>query len=559
MTNTQPAILRHIEIVNKNISSRNSEKDKLDKFIEEHKEEIIFVAQYIDCTLIQAAIFCAIFYLTITDGYVSKNEISRYLNCNPFDMLEINGDIDFLIRNRLVARKQTGRFNNKETNYYIPIYVINSICSDRKPEKSKVIKNFYQFTDLLKTLFDQKYYNELTTEYMLNEINFFQTFCEHFKVMKVISDLHLDDNEKAMFLYIVTDTVHGDEKIDLQNTINHLFDSSIDSMEMKRRYSYHYSVLIREGYLEFADTEFKTEKYIMMTQKGKEILFGKDSELFKVNGKLLSSVEIIGNKSINEKILFYNEKEQETIIALKKCLHPIRYGAVVKMLNEKNMMQGITVLFHGEPGTGKTESVYQLAKSTGRNILKANVSKIRDKYVGESEKNLKKIFDDYKKLSGNEKQIPILLFNESDSLFNKRINVTQSVDQMNNIMQNILLEELENFNGILFATTNLTVNLDKAFERRFLFKLRFRKPSVEAKAMIWKGRINTLTDNEALYLAEHFHFSGGEIENIARKVIIENIISQENVNIEKIEKHCTHETLETRKKNPIGFRINNNN
>jgi SpoVK/Ycf46/Vps4 family AAA+-type ATPase len=121
--------------------------------------------------------------------------------------------------------------------------------------------------------------------------------------------------------------------------------------------------------------------------------------------------------------------------------------------------------------------------------LLVDISEIRDKYVGESEKRLKAVFETYRNSIKHFEQVPILLFNESDALIGKRINVNNSVDQMNNAMQNIILQELEDFRGILMATTNLTSNLDEAFERRFLFKIKYAKPSMGAKKSIWKSKL----------------------------------------------------------------------
>ncbi|MBQ1722480.1 MAG: AAA family ATPase, partial [Muribaculaceae bacterium] len=87
-------------------------------------------------------------------------------------------------------------------------------------------------------------------------------------------------------------------------------------------------------------------------------------------------------------------------------------------------------MFYGGPGTGKTETAYQLARATQRDILMVNVPEIKDKWVGESEKNVKSIFDQYRALAQKSKLTPILLFNEADSLFSKRLNnVERSVDQ----------------------------------------------------------------------------------------------------------------------------------
>jgi SpoVK/Ycf46/Vps4 family AAA+-type ATPase len=128
-----------------------------------------------------------------------------------------------------------------------------------------------------------------------------------------------------------------------------------------------------------------------------------------------------------------------------------------------------------------------LAIDTNREIMKVEISQSKSMWFGESEKIIKRIFTDYKAFAKESKQTPILLFNEADAILSKRNAAGSSnVAQTENAIQNILLEEFENFEGILIATTNLASNLDTAFERRFLYKVQFQKPSVNIRAKIWK-------------------------------------------------------------------------
>ena len=125
---------------------------------------------------------------------------------------------------------------------------------------------------------------------------------------------------------------------------------------------------------------------------------------------------------------------------------------------------------------------------------------------------------------------------------------------MENSIQNIILQEMEDLDGILIATTNLTCNLDKAFERRFLYKIRFEKPSVEARASIWKSMIPALSTEECSHLAAAFDFSGGQIENIARKRAVRSLISNEEPSFEDVCAYCREETIgEPRPGRKIGF------
>jgi len=206
------------------------------------------------------------------------------------------------------------------------------------------------------------------------------------------------------------------------------------------------------------------------------------------------------------------------------------------------MNTGITVLLHGAPGTGKTETIYQLAKKYKRSVYKVEISETKSMYFGESQKQVKQIFTNYYSFKKTQKICPILLFNEADAIIGKRKTAgSSSVADTENAIQNILLEELENFDGILFATSNLIENLDSAFERRFLFKVKYEKPSIENATKIWRNKIPNLSVKEAMQLASKFFYSGGEMENIARKSIMDEIVFGTKPNFDRIVSFCENE------------------
>ena len=217
------------------------------------------------------------------------------------------------------------------------------------------------------------------------------------------------------------------------------------------------------------------------------------------------------------------------------------------------MRKGFTCLFYGAPGTGKTETVYQLARESGRDVLQIDISKLRSKWVGESEKTVRSIFKHYQWLVRHSKIAPILLFNEADGIFGIRTKMAEgSVDKMNNTIQNILLQEMEKLDGILIATTNMTENLDNAFERRFLYKVEFTVPEPEIRASIWQSMLPFLPAESAEHLARQFCLSGGQIENVSRKCAVEFILGGSNPSLEAIEDMCRQENS-YRKKGRIGF------
>ena len=184
-----------------------------------------------------------------------------------------------------------------------------------------------------------------------------------------------------------------------------------------------------------------------------------------------------------------------------------------------------------------------------------NISQIKSCWVGESEKNIERLFDNYRELVKKSEVTPILLFNEADAIINKRMEGAQSsVNKMENSMQNIILQEMENLDGILIATTNLAGNMDKAFERRFLYKIKFEKPTLEARISIWHTMMPALEENVTRTLASKYDFSGGQIENVARHYAINNILHGQTDNvIDTLTAYCDKERIEKETNKKIGF------
>ena len=170
----------------------------------------------------------------------------------------------------------------------------------------------------------------------------------------------------------------------------------------------------------------------------------------------------------------------------------------------------ITCLFDGSPGTGKTLAAEVIAHELGLQLLRINVASIVDKYIGETEKNLTRIFEQARP------DTTMLLFDEADSLFTKRTEVNHASDRFSNMNVNVLLQLVERFEGTAVLTTNLKKGLDNAFERRITFKLHFERPEAREREQIWRLMLPTTVptseriDYERLSRLE---LSGGEIKN----------------------------------------------
>jgi len=211
---------------------------------------------------------------------------------------------------------------------------------------------------------------------------------------------------------------------------------------------------------------------------------------------------------------------------------------VYKKLREwgiKGKRRGIDarIIFYGAPGTGKTITAMGLAKTLKKPILSFDCSKILSMYVGESEKNVRKIFDDFKELSAKAKVEPILLLNEADQFLSARSEgVGSSADKMHNQMQNIFLEQIERFEGILIATTNLLENIDKAFSRRFNYKVEFKKPDPAQRLRLWQLMLPENADYEEGFDVDALStapLTGGQIELIIHNTAFKVAVREESI------------------------------
>ena len=368
--------------------------------------------------------------------------------------------------------------------------------------------------------------------------------------VKAILDIPQD---RLCFYDICCDYVEGFETI-LRRTFQNVYGPRT-LMNINSMLSGNHTFLQR-GIVDFCKRGNVNDSTITLTDKAKEMLLGENAHLYESK---LDQRSVITPESIMAKQLFYSEENQNQIEMLRRAMQQENLLSIQDGLRCRGLPIGICVLLYGAPGTGKTESVYQLAKATGRDIVHVDISKTKSCWFGESEKLIENIFVNYRsrcqKYKDAGKNTPILLFNEADAILQRRTALRgNSTEKTENAIQNIILENMEKFEGILIATTNLALNLDAAFERRFLFKIKFDNPSVQAKTAIWQSKLSWLNEGQAAELAERYEFSGGEIDNVVRKAAMEEILTGTQVSMDKLEKLCDAEKISRAPvKRHIGF------
>ncbi|EDH7393335.1 AAA family ATPase [Campylobacter coli] len=190
------------------------------------------------------------------------------------------------------------------------------------------------------------------------------------------------------------------------------------------------------------------------------------------------------------------------------------------------------IIFYGPAGTGKTMSALAMAKSMKKSVLSFDCSKILSKWVGESEQNVRKIFDTYKNIVQTCKQSPILLLNEADQFLSTRVDGSSGSDKMHNQMQNIFLEQIERFSGVIIATTNFLESLDSAFSRRFDYKIEFKKPDFKDRLKMWEKFLPRKASFEKAFdvnLLANYELSGAQILMVVKNTALKVAVTEDGV------------------------------
>ena len=520
------------------------------------ENEINLLSKYLQLNEIETVLFANAFVLWFENS--DFTDVFEHFGLTKFQVLKYREAIEMLYCRNLLMNKNARK--RQISSFELSQNIINSISKNEvikyaKIEESSDEKNF---VDLLED-FDKK--SDQLNEGLISPYDFreyISTLCDEnldLPIFREIKNYQLNAFETYFFLDTIWDAIqYGDNDFHthIQITVNEYFNRKSQAMKFQKLIINKETKLSKFNLIEISKENFQDRNKAKLTKKVVDFL--KDNEDLLIDDISKDDSKLIRAKDISTKKLFYNADENTQLQQISNVLQDDKFTEMQRRLKEKTMPIGITVILHGVPGTGKTESVYQLAKNSGRNIFKVDISETKSMWFGESQKLVKKIFTEYDEMKRNEELCPILLFNEADAIIGKRKSAGSSnVADTENAIQNIILEEMETFDGILFATTNLVENMDAAFERRFLFKVKFEEPSTENSAKIWQEKLPILSKKESQILAEKFKFSGGEMENITRKCAMQEIMHGDILNFTDIEGLCKNEKWSGEEKRKIGF------
>ena len=522
----------------------------------EYQEDLKLIIDFFGVSACQALILVLfIYYKILNKRNLVINKITEWMDIELHEVVNIIKDINKLFVMGIVKKDRDG-FDNTE-GFQLSHKAFKSVLSATPYNKEaelnekgfiSVLENFYSTYDMFKSdIVDLEFLYE-TTEDLIESHN-------DVKEISFISNLNLPKEELLVYMVAIHSTIiKNNDDINIERVVNNLFPVQ-KRISLIKSIAREENVLIKRDLLTFDTGWFKSVDSMMLTEKSIRHLLGEEFQ--KKEPSKLKRGTLLSMEDYKPQHLFYNSSEEKEIAGFKKLLQQDGYDNIVRQLKEGGMNEGVTVLLFGKPGTGKTSTVMELASQTGRKIYKVEVETILGAYVGDSEKNLVEIFNEYNFLLENEEKHPILLLNECDGLLKKRMTQTNTpVSEMMNTMVTLFLEKLENAKGIIFATMN-EPNFDDAFDRRFLFKIKLNTPEQQTRVKILKNNFPELEDTLIQELSEKYELSGAQINNIKKKFFINKMLDSGLQLYDCIVDLCEKEFVLSKNNNrpSIGFRL----
>ena len=518
------------------------------------EEAIAYLQERLNLSRIQVLILTSVLYYSAKHSgrKCNMDDLANLLHMHPLRVLQLRDEFCVLDELGYIVNYQ----NKDGWSLSMVGEALESLAMDIPfdPQILKLENNFDFLCKANRFIKEGHRYDEDGT--IAKNINRLMKQNQHLALVQNLQNIKDEPDMWFMLLMMTTLAIEEDSYVNARDLAQMLSERTVRVILMQIKDNKH--PFAKQGYIELRNQAGQVQQgEWVLSQEGWLAMLDNQEEVESIvpieedeNINMLTSY-----KQLAQRPLYFSDKTEEQVQTLTNLLHEDQLAKVRQALKTHNMPLGFCCLFYGAPGTGKTELVQQLAIATQRDLFQVNIATLRDKYVGESEKQLKRIFDKYRSLVRTQEHAPILFFNEADAIFGNRMENTQrSVDKMENALQNIILQEMEVLDGIMICTTNLTSCLDKAFDRRFIYKVEFEKPTNQARKLIWQSMLSSLNDEQATELANRFDFSGGQIQNISRKQVINAIFSgKDELDYDQIKLDCQNESISRNSRGKVGF------
>ena len=407
--------------------------------------EIKRVCDYFEVNTIEAILLATCFVKSCFN-VVELPEIIKHFGLENHSFLIYLENFNLLTFKSIVIKTEN---RNSENNYKLSQHIYDYILAQKSIPKElleiKIKENtFSEFLSDMDILSNLKDDEKINYYYFIQKLKDLLNANIHFKLTEfAIKNLELVDS--FVFFDTILDAMNcgeNDFNTSLQSTVDDFYERKRDSFKYINNFLEEKTTLNLLDLIEKDSNSFSNRHRIQLTQKAVFML--KEWEGISLEFVEKKDKRLIYHDQIQKRNLFYNSGEELQLEPIKKSFSNTAFTILQSRLKSKNMSAGITVLLYGSPGTGKTETVYQLAKKHNRPIFKVEISETKSMWFGEIQKLLKKIFTDYYNFKKTQKICPILLFNESDAIIGKRKSAgSSSVSDTENAIQNVLLEELK--------------------------------------------------------------------------------------------------------------------
>ena len=543
------------------LHNNHSNLYKEESTIEEYNNELKIVCDFFDVEPKTGVLLSVIICDQLIGEVRYIHKVFKNIGFSSLEIISLNNQIKDLVKRSWLKQSNktfpyAKEIKSNQTEYIISQHILNAVLFLDK----ELIENErpLDFTDgliklrnYMKHLVDSNLYED---EMYDGVQQFLWDFKENTFLKEITESQDLLVEEKLILFWLSSEYIFDREEFDLDAVCDFLGFENNFIYNFKQRIKNDKSTLFNTNYLSFVNPELADFSSITYGDKMLDLL---TKTCVKVEQKKIKHkfCQLIQPDDIEFKNLYFNTKQQQDITKIIDMLSPENYKKMCENFKSHKMKEALSLLFYGLSGTGKTELVRQIAKKHNRILLMVDIASIKSMWVGESEKNIRRVFREYAEALKICDLAPILFFNEADAILNKRRKIESSSDQMLNSMQNILLQYLEDFEGIFMATTNYINNLDDAFDRRIFYKKAFELPDENTRFQILQDLFPEWPSDWIKDIASDFELSGSQIQNIKRKLLVDSILFDIDYSNKELLVNYIEEELGFRKKNrtEIGF------
>ena len=358
------------------------------------------------------ALLLSFFVEKSSDGdSVTIARLARNLGCTKVRVMQYQEDINDLVKRKFLMKVK--RRYGESLGYVVPKSVITAFIENKRfVPKSLTAKDGVQFFQMVHELTHLRKEEVIDTEMLREEFEQLLEANKDLRYVKAMKRLNLPSNSNLIITSMARHLVLNQSESVSYDSLNYLFDDRHEAYYELNSLENGDHILMKKHLVEYTGKEdFLNRSIYKLTASAREKLL-KGYSL----PKRETNIGSIKAANIVQKNLFFNEKVGRQIEDLSQMLDGERLTAIQTRLKEHGRRTGFACLFYGAPGTGKTESVLQIARSTGRDIMQVDMSEIKSKWVGESEQNIKAVFDNYRTFCKTCDKTPILLFNEADAI-----------------------------------------------------------------------------------------------------------------------------------------------